>query len=147
MIEKDDGSQMSAQDHPYLYEIVKKKRKRIGEARRDSGNRFEVKRKETERVNDGSLKEQFRAFLAVRKSESTTNGYTSMLDSSIRKWIKQEVDAQADSIFSYTTAEDVQICIDLLKEIPGFRKENDRKHNGLTAALNQYLLFIKEREN
>ena len=146
VIEKDDGSQMSAQDHPYLYEIVKKKRKRIGETRRDSGNGFEVKRKGTEPVNDGSIKEQFRAFLAVRKSESTTNGYTSMLDSSVRKWIKQEVDAQADSVFSYTTVEDVQICIDLLKEIPGFRKENDRKHNGLTAALNQYLLFIEERE-
>lgn len=147
VIEKKDGSQMSAQDHPYLYEIVKKKtkRKRIGEARRDKGDKHDVKRKETERVNDGSIKEQFRAFLAKQKSESTVNGYTSTLDSAIRRMIKQDVDAQADSIFSYTTVEDVQICIDLLKETSDFRKENARRHNGLTAALNQYLKFVEER--
>lgn len=147
VIEKKDGSQMSAQDHPYLYEIVKKKtkRKRIGETRRDKGDKHDVKRKETERVSDGSIKEQFRAFLAKQKSESTVNGYTSTLDSAIRRMIKQDVDAQADSIFSYTTVEDVQICIDLLKETSDFRKENARRHNGLTAALNQYLKFVEER--
>jgi len=146
VVKKDDGSLFSASDHPYLYKKVKKRRRRIGEMKKE--NEAEVDDSLSEpKVNKWTgIKEQFHAFLAWRRPESTANSYTNTLDRPVREWINREVDKQADSIFSYTTFEDVQLCIDLLKSSPNFVSENTRMHNRMSAALNQYLLFIKERE-
>ncbi len=92
------------------------------------------------------IKEQFRDFLLKNKSEGTTNSYTSTLENAVRKWINKEVDSQADSVFSYTSSEDVRLCIDMLNASPGYSEDNARRHNSMSAALNQYLLFIKDWE-
>jgi transposase-like protein len=146
VIQKDDGTLFSALDHPYLYEKVRKKRSRIGESRMANDVRVGDKRTDTEPNKKSSIKEQFRSYLAWRKPDSTANGYTNTLDNPVRKWINAEVDEQADSIFSYTTSEDVRLCMDLLKASPGFSAENARQHNRMSAALGQYLLFIEDRE-
>lgn len=93
------------------------------------------------------IKEQFRSFLSRQKSESTANSYTSTLDNAVRQWVNKEVDAHADSVFSYTSAEDVRLCIDMLNSSPEYVAENDRKHHSMSAALNQYLLFIEDWES
>lgn len=93
------------------------------------------------------IKEQFRSFLSRQKSESTANSYTSTLDNAVRQWVNKEVDARADSVFSYTSAEDVRLCIDMLNSSPEYVAENDRKHHSMSAALNQYLLFIEDWES
>ncbi|MBR1667295.1 MAG: hypothetical protein IJ693_03330 [Bacteroidaceae bacterium] len=92
---------------------------------------------------DYSMKDQFRNFLTRQKSESTANSYTSTLDHSVRGWIRKEVDEHADSVFSYTSAEDVRLCIEMLNASPKYVVENDRKHHSMSAALNQYLAFIE----
>lgn len=89
------------------------------------------------------IKEQFRNYLSRIKTEGTANGYTSTLDNAVRRFINQEVDANADSIFSYTTPEDVSLCIGILTSSRTFMEENARKHYAMTAALNQYLQFVK----
>lgn len=61
------------------------------------------------------IKEQFRSFLARQKSASTATSYTSTLDNAVREWINKEVDEHADSVFSYTSSDDVRLCIDMLK--------------------------------
>lgn len=147
VIQKDDGSIFSALDHPYLYEKVRKRRRRIGESRMTDDVRAADKHSDAETNNKSSIKEQFRSYLAWRKPDSTANGYTSTLDNPVRRWINKEVDERADSIFSYTTSEDVRLCIDLLKASPGFSAENARQHNRMSAALSQYLLFIEDRES
>lgn len=147
VIQKDDGSIFSALDHPYLYEKVRKRRRRIGESRMKNDIQETNKHRDNEPNRKSSIKEQFRSYLAWRKPDSTANGYTSTLDNPVRRWINAEVDEQADSIFSYTTSEDVRLCIDLLKASPGFSAENARQHNRMSAALSQYLLFIEDRES
>lgn len=92
------------------------------------------------------IKEQFRSFLARQKSASTATSYTSTLDNAVREWINKEVDGNADSVFSYTTSEDVRLCIDMLNASDDYIAENDRKHHSMSAALNQYLQFIEEWE-
>lgn len=92
------------------------------------------------------MKFQFYDFMRKTRAESTARSYTSSLDNVVRDWIKKEVDSQADSVFSYTSSEDVRLCIDILNASPEYVKENDRKHHSMSAALNQYLQFIKERE-
>lgn len=92
------------------------------------------------------IKEQFWYYLSKQKSEGTANSYTSTLDNAVRQWINKEVDANADSVFSYTSAEDVRLCIDMLNASSEYVAENDRKHHSMSAALNQYLLFIEDWE-
>ena len=92
------------------------------------------------------IKRQFLNFLRRTKAEGTAISYTSTLDNAVRKWVNQDVDDKADSVFSYTTTEDVKLCIDILKSSPAFIEENDRKHHSMSAALEQYLNFIEERE-
>ena len=92
------------------------------------------------------IKEQFRSFLARQKAEGTANSYTSTLDNAVRRWVNQVVDVNADSIFSYTSSEDVRLCIDMLNETPEYVAENERKHHSMSAALNQYLVFIENWE-
>ena len=92
------------------------------------------------------IKEQFRSFLTRQKSASTATSYTSTLDNAVREWVNKEVDEHADSVFSYTSSEDVRLCIDMLNASSDYVAENDRKHHSMSAALNQYLLFIEEWE-
>ena len=92
------------------------------------------------------IKEQFRSFLARQKTGSTANSYTSTLDNAVRAWVNQVVDASADSVFSFTSSEDVRLCIDMLNDTPEYVAENDRKHHSMSAALNQYLVFIEQWE-
>lgn len=92
------------------------------------------------------MKMQFYEFLRRTKAEGTANSYTSTLDNAVRKWVNIEVDANADSVFSYTTTEDVRLCIEMLNASTAYIEENDRKHHAMSAALNQYLIFIEERE-
>lgn len=92
------------------------------------------------------IKEQFRNYLSRMKTEGTAKSYTSTLDNAVRQFINQEVDANADSIFSYTTPEDVSLCIGILTSSRAFMEENARKHNAMTAALNQYLRFVQSRQ-
>jgi hypothetical protein len=92
------------------------------------------------------IKMQFYEFLRKTKAEGTAGSYTSTLDNAVRVWVKQEVDEKADSIFSYTTSEDVKLCIEMLNASSAFVEENDRKHHSMSAALNQYAKFIEERE-
>ena len=95
---------------------------------------------------DYPIKEQFRSFLSRQKSEGTAISYISTLDNAVRVWINKEVDKHADSVFSYTTSGDVRLCIDMLNSSADYVAENDRKHRSMSAALNQYLLFIEECE-
>ena len=92
------------------------------------------------------IKMQFYEFLRKTKAEGTAGSYTNTLDNAVRVWVKQEVDETADSIFSYTTSEDVKLCIEMLNASSAFVEENDRKHHSMSAALNQYAKFIEERE-
>ncbi len=147
VIQKDDGSILSAVDHPYLYEKVRKRRRRIGESSMTDDVRAADKHSDAETNNKSSIKEQFRSYLAWRKPDSTANGYTSTLDNPVRRWINKEVDERADSIFSYTTSEDVRLCIDLLNMSSDYVVDNIRQHNRMSAALSQYLLFIEDRES
>ena len=69
--------------------------------------------------------------------------YISTIENALRQWIKKVVDEHAESIYSYITAEDVRLCIEMLNSSPEFVAENARKHNSMSAALKHYLKFIE----
>jgi len=89
---------------------------------------------------------QFQFYLSNHVAKTTADSYISTLNNAIRQWIKKEVDEHAESIYSYITAEDVRLCIEMLNSSPEYLAENAHRHNSMSAALNQYLKFIEERE-
>ena len=122
---------------------------KVEEGKPDNGS---TKKKRRPIINEEAalwnlpIKIQFQSYLSNKKAESTANSYTSTLDNAVREWIKKKVDEHADSVFSYTTSEDVRLCIEMLNASAEYMAENDRKHHSMSAALNQYLLFIEEWE-
>lgn len=89
---------------------------------------------------------QFQFYLSDHVAKATADSYISTLDNAVRQWIKKEVDEHAESIYSYITAEDVRLCIEILNSSSEYVAENDRKHHSMSAALNQYLKFIENWE-
>lgn len=122
---------------------------KVEEGKPDNGS---TKKKRRPIINEEAalwnlpIKIQFQSYLSNKKAESTANSYTSTLDNAVREWIKKKVDEHADSVFSYTTSEDVRLCIEMLNASAEYMAENDRKHHSMSAALNQYLQFIEEWE-
>ena len=92
------------------------------------------------------INKQFQFYLSDHVAKSTADSYVSTIDNAVRQWIKKEIDEHAESIYSYTTAEDVRLCIEMLNSSSEYVAENDRKHHSMSAALNQYLKFIEEWE-
>lgn len=90
------------------------------------------------------IKEQAHMYMEQHIAERTASSYISVLDNAVRRHISEKIDSAADSIFSYTTVEDVKLVIEMLSSDEEFRKENTTRHNSMSAALNQYLNFIKE---
>lgn len=80
-------------------------------------------------------------------AERTANSYISVLDNAVRRHISEKIDSAADSIFSYTTVEDVKLVMEMLTSDEDFKKENATRHNSMTAALGKYLKFVKSTEN
>ena len=91
--------------------------------------------------------QNFRNYLSKRINPATAKNYIRTLDNAVRQYIAEIIDPTADSIFSYTTPDDVQICIDMLKATPKFLEDNKNRHNAMTAALTKYLEFVRERFN
>lgn len=90
---------------------------------------------------------QFQFYLSDHVAKATADSYISTIDNAVRQWINKKVDEHAESIYSYITAEDVRLCIEILNSSPEYVAENDRKHHSMSAAINQYLKFIEEWEN
>lgn len=89
-----------------------------------------------------SIKEQFRNYLLKDVKENTANSYVTVLEKHVINFIHEDVDANIESIFSYIDPEEVELCIEMLKNSEAFIEENKRKHNSMTAALNLYQSFV-----
>ena len=112
-------------------------------------NREKQKKEEKpakEKQSAGLQAEKYTDFVMQKHQERTAKWYTTVLNKQVRSYIAQLVDEHADSIFSFKTADEVQTCIDLLKESKDFMADNKRQKNVMTAALNKYLLFIQNEE-
>lgn len=97
---------------------------------------------------DNSLRGRFRKFMCKTIQRGTANSYITVLENHVKQFIIDEVDSNAsDSVFSFTTSEEVQLCIEILSEIDAFNNLNDYKHHSMTAAFNQYKDFIESEEH
>lgn len=92
-----------------------------------------------------SMKDRFFQYMSSKRSESTAKAYVSTLDNPVRQFIHDIVDPNADSIFSFTTAEDVKGCIEKLNAAFDYIEANKAKHRIMSAALSNYLKFMEQQ--
>ena len=102
--------------------------------------------KEEDGREEKPFKECFKDYLFAKRKEATARVYISMIDNTLRRFIKHHVDDKADSVFSYTTPEELSSLVDRLKGMPAFATENEQKHGAITAALKMYEQFVKEQQ-
>ena len=100
----------------------------------------------TEKTSNPIKEERIYLFSEGLKSVSR---YMAVLDNRVREYIRRLIDPEANSIFSYTTTEDVAKCIQILENSDEFNIANERSRGLMQAALQQYLSFIciHEMEN
>lgn len=99
---------------------------------------------EKEELFGTSIRGRFKYWMEQNLDRSTVSNYMKKLDVNIKEHIRAEIDSEFDTIFEYTDADDVKLYIDMLKSSDNFIQENIRMHNSMTAALNQYLKFIRQ---
>lgn len=102
---------------------------------------------EKEEPLDTSVRGRFKLWMEQHLDRSTVSNYMKKLDVDIPRFVREEIDSEFDTIFNYTTAEDVQLYLDMLKSSDTFLKENVRMHNSMTAALSKYLKFVNNIES
>ena len=79
-------------------------------------------------------------------SYNSVNSYLSTLKNSVRYFIHKYVDEDADSVFSFTTVSEMEMCIELLETIDEFKEVNVQKHNAPRATMKKWMQFLQELE-
>lgn len=117
----------------------------VSDVDEDESTKAQPKIKDETKYCSLSIKEQALQFMLNKVAAGTAYSYRSTLDNVVRKFINEKIDTEADSIYSYTTQDDVAMVIDMLSSDNEFMEENAKRHNSLTAALKLYQMFIHER--
>lgn len=94
-----------------------------------------------------SLQDEFKDFIFKVKSNRSAHDYLRLIDNQIRDYISEIVDANTDTVYSFTTVSDFKECVNKLKGDKNFSDYNSRSHNKLTAAMSSYMLFLRSKEN
>ena len=115
----------------------------IKEQRKRGRPRAEGAEKRQPTPADDSIIKRFLDFVRRDHNDRTARWYAFALQNQVREWITKIVGDNTDSIFGFNTLEEVDNCINKLKESIEFMEENRRKKNVMTAALNKYYLFLQ----
>lgn len=89
-----------------------------------------------------SIQDQFLEYLESRISHDSAIGYIRHLNNGVRTFVHKLVDDKADSVFSFTTPDEVSLCIQLLEEDEEYNRTNDQQHHYFSAALKQWKMFV-----
>ena len=112
-------------------------------------NRESDKKKDTidiPKSDKATIKELFEEWLYRNMSYNSVNSYLSTLKNSVRYFIHKYVDEDADSVFSFTTVSEMEMCIELLESIDEFKEVNVQKHNAPRATMKKWMQFLQELE-
>lgn len=96
-------------------------------------------------TTDNNIAEQkgrFRDFLLKTYTRDTVSSYMSAMNK-VSIFVQKYVDVSVQSVFAITERQLMQDCFDRLQQHNEFNKFNkNRRHNSLSAAIKQYILFL-----
>lgn len=93
---------------------------------------------------NATLKERFEKWLYEKMSASGAKTYMSSLNNAVKVEINKYVDANADSVFSFTTLEEMQTCMELLESNDDYVALDVYKHHALNAPIRKWMDFLGE---
>ena len=93
---------------------------------------------------NATLKERFEKWLYEKMSASGAKTYLSTLKNAVKVEINKYVDANADSVFSFTTLEEMQTCMELLESNDDYVALDIYKHHALNAPIRKWMDFLGE---
>lgn len=93
---------------------------------------------------NATIKQRFEKWLYERMSASGAKTYLSTLKNAVKVEINKYVDANADSVFSLTTLEEMQTCVELLEANDDYVALDIYKHHALNAPIRKWMDFLTE---
>ena len=93
---------------------------------------------------NATIKQRFEKWLYERMSTSGAKTYLSTLKNAVKVEINKYVDANADSVFSFTTLEEMQTCVELLEANDDYVALDIYKHHALNAPIRKWMDFLGE---
>lgn len=93
---------------------------------------------------NATIKQRFEKWLYERMSPSGAKTYMSSLNNAVKVEINKYVDANADSVFSFTTLEEMQTCVELLESNDDYVALDIYKHHALNAPIRKWMDFLGE---
>ena len=93
---------------------------------------------------NATIKQRFEKWLYERMSASGAKTYLSTLKNAVKVEINKYVDANADSVFSFTTLEEMQTCVELLEANDDYVALDIYKHHALNAPIRKWMDFLTE---
>lgn len=115
------------------------------EVEQDKSNFVSDEKLIKQEMPEQSIKERFREYLFSQKKEAIARIYISMIDHTLRRFVKKEMDSNFDSIYSFTTPETFADFFSKLIALPRFTEEDEQRHHAISEALSAYELFLKEQ--
>ena len=93
---------------------------------------------------NATLKERFEKWLYEKMSASGAKTYMSSLNNAVKVEINKYVDANANSVFSFTTIDEMQTCVELLEANDDYVALDIYKHHALNAPIRKWMDFLTE---
>ncbi|MGN0235591.1 MAG: hypothetical protein ACI4BD_04660 [Paludibacteraceae bacterium] len=108
-------------------------------------NQILLKQEQKRLTTDDNIAEQkgrFRDFLLKTYTRGTVSSYMSAMNK-VSIFVQKYVDVSVQSVFAITERQLMQDCFDRLQQHNEFNNFNkNRTHNRLSAAIEQYILFL-----
>lgn len=92
--------------------------------------------------NTEEQERRFRVFLSKTKAPNTINSYVSAMNT-VSSFVHKYVDVSVQSVFAITDGQLMQYCFDILQRHKEFEELNADRHGSLSAAIKQYILFLR----
>lgn len=93
---------------------------------------------------NATIKERFEKWLNERMSANGAKAYLSTLNNAVKVEINKYVDVNADSVYSFTTIDEMQTCVELLEANEDYVALDKYKHHALNAPIKKWMDFLTE---
>lgn len=93
---------------------------------------------------NATMKERFEKWLNERMSANGAKAYLSTLNNAVKVEINKYVDVNADSVFSFTTIDEMQTCVELLEANDDYVALDKYKHHALNAPIRKWMEFLQD---
>ena len=113
---------------------------------KSNGTKVKVKKynSETPLPSNNSKKKLFQEWLFRNCAYKTARSYMAALENSVKDYINKYVDEEADSVFSFTTIDEMETCIGLLESNEDYMALDAQKLNRFNISMKKWMQFLKE---